>query len=336
MQNIVPFDSANVPAAIATIFGDARTNDIVGNSSGSGFPVISIKGKVFHCVRGGERTLITKPGEEDPAASLEVVVIKVNPNKSKVFYTNGYQEGENGKPTCYSNSGIAPEVDAAEPQAKKCATCAHNQWGSRITDNGSKGKSCADVRRMAIATVDTPSDPMLLRVPAGSMKAFEEYGKILVTRNIRPEAVITRIGFDYSVAHPALTFRPVAFVGDAETLMEIKAASSSELAAQIVGMSAAPISEAESNAEHGATVEPVVAAPSVAAKPAVKPAAPKPAVKPAAPEGATTQVDKAMAAASATKKVNVVVETPAPVAAQDTTNLESQIDSMIDSMEFDD
>jgi hypothetical protein len=330
-MNIIPFDTPELPA----ILGRRKpltSNKLVGNSSSDGFPVISIKGKVFHIQRGDERTLITKPGEEDPAASIEVVVIDVNPDKSKVFYANGYQEGEKAKPTCYSNSGIAPEADADEPQSKKCATCAHNQWGSRITDNGGKGKACSDSRRVAIATPDTPADPMLMRVPAASMKAMEEYGKLLAARGVEPFEVVTKIGFDYSVAHPALTFRPVGIIGDAEQLEQIKAAAATDIVAKIIGVK--PVSETEqavdepdAPAAQAPAPAPVAVAPRpVAAKPAIaKAAAPKADV--------STQIDKAMAAASTTKKVAVAVEA-APV--QDTSGLEAQIGGLMDSMDFDD
>jgi hypothetical protein len=331
-MNIIPFDSARVPAAISTLFAGSA-GDLVGNAGGGGFPVMSIKGKVFHISRGGERTLVTKPGEDDPAASIEVVILRANPNRSKVYYASGYQEGSDSKPTCYSNSGLEPESDAQEPQAKKCATCTHNQWGSRITDNGAKGKACSDSRRLAIATLDTPNDPILLRVPAASMKSLEEYGKILAARGVPPQAVVTKIGFDYSVAHPALTFKPIGLIGDAEQLTEIKAASDGDVAAQIVGTK--PVA---AGAEAGDGTEAAPAIPAAAAPVATKAPAAKPAPAPAKPSKATdAAVNAAVAAAATTKKVAVVVEAPpaaAPAAAG--ASLESQIESMIDGMDFDD
>ena len=326
-MNILPFDSAKVPAAISTLFA-STAGELIGNAGGGGFPVMSIKGKVFHISRGGERSLVTKPGEDDPAASIEVVILRANPSRSKVYYKTGYQEGSDAKPDCYSNSGIEPEANAMEPQAKKCATCAHNQWGSRITENGGKGKACADSRRIAIATLDTPNDPILLRVPAASMKALEEYGKILAARNVPPQAVVTKIGFDYSVAHASLTFKPIGLIGDVEQLNEIKLASDGEVAAQIVGTMPMPAgAEAEYEAPQAI---PAAAAPVAARAPAAKPAPIL--AKPSKP--IDSAVNTAVAAAATTKKVAVVVETPAivPPAA----SLESQIESMIDGMDFDD
>lgn len=227
------------------------TNVFAAAVSAGGFPVVSIKGKVFHVQRGDERTLITKGADGEPAASLEAVIVAVNPNKSKVFYDQGYEEGSAAKPTCYSNDGLAPAADAEEPQAKKCATCPHNQWGSRITDNGGKGKACGDSMRLAIAPPDQLNDPMLLRVPAASLKTLGQYGAQLAKRGVEPHHVVTRIGFDYNVAHPALTFKAVRFVEEHE-LAEIEAVllEEDETIGQITGTGAAPLlPEAEAKAD---------------------------------------------------------------------------------------
>lgn len=322
--NIVPFDSGKVPSSIVNRYRDTDTNDIIGNrGGGGGFPVISIKGKVFHITRGGEKTLITKPGEDDPAASIEVVVVRANPNNSKVYYSSGYQEGSDAKPTCYSNSGTKPEADSTSPQAKSCATCQHNQWGSRITESGKKGKACTDSCRIAVATVDTPNDPMLIRVPAASLKALTEYGKIVAARGVKPHQCVTRIGFDYSVAHPALTFKPIGMIGDEGTHVEVETSRDSELVAQIVGIAGTPPAEVPYEEISGESDAPV-AAKAVAAP---RPAAPKP----AAPAAAA--VEKAVATAAATKKVTVAVE--APAAPSNAANLEAEIGSLMDSMDFD-
>lgn len=212
-------------------------------AASTGFPVISIKGKVFHIQRGDERTMITKPDDDDePASSIQVVILAANPNKSKVYYEHGYEEGSTDKPDCYSNDGIAPAADAQSPQAKKCATCPHNQWGSRITDNGGKGKACGDSMRLAVAPAGQLNDPMLLRVPAASLKVLGQYGSQLAKRGVDHKVVVTKVGFDYDVAHPALTFKAVDFVTE-EQLEEVNSVleSEAEVLKQIIGT--APIAE---------------------------------------------------------------------------------------------
>lgn len=233
--NMIPFESAKLPAFLTDAFG--ITNDLI-VSGGGGFPTVSIKGKVFHLKRGDEKTMITKPGTDDePASSLEVVILKAGPagdKLSKVFYEGGYTEGSEDKPLCYSNDGVAPSPNSQKPQAKACAVCPHNAWGSKITEEGKKGKQCADSKRLAIAPAGQINDPMLLRVPAASLKALTVFGQTLAKRGVPYQAVIAKIGFDYSVAHPALTFKPVGFV-DQETLGEVKEMIESDLVKRICG-----------------------------------------------------------------------------------------------------
>ncbi len=210
MSQIIPFEKANVPARFAAMFAVEKLGGVSG-----GFPIISIKGKVFTKVAGDDREIIKKPGEDDPASSIDVVILKQNVALSKVYYEGNYSEGSDEKPTCYSNNGHSPEQDAVAPQAKKCAVCPHNQWGSRITENGGKGKSCSDSRRIAVAPLGMINDPMLIRIPAASLKAIDQYGDSLVKRQVPYQLVVTKIGFDYTVAHPALTFKAQGMVDEA-------------------------------------------------------------------------------------------------------------------------
>lgn len=276
---MVAIKSSKLPAHLA---GKVKGGNVFAAAvSAGGFPVVSIKGKVFHLIRGDERTLVTKGEDGEPAASLEAVILSVNPNKSKVFYDSGYEEGSVAKPTCYSNDGLAPASDSESPQATKCAVCPHNQWGSRITDNGGKGKACSDSMRLAVAAPDQLNDPMLLRVPAASLKTLGLYGAQLAKRGVEPLHVVTKIGFDYNVAHPALTFKATRFV-EAEEFGEVEAVllNEAETIGQITGISGGVVSVSEQQAEAPApkpapapkapapvaAVEEVVAAP-VAAEP---------------------------------------------------------------------
>jgi len=150
-MNIIPFDSgSNLPSFLKKVDIAALNSDLTAHAGG-GFPVISIKGKVFAVVRDGERELQMNPKDPDSAAtSLNVVLLKANKGTSKVFYLKGYDKdtSEGQKPDCYSSDGIEPAADAQNKQAKKCATCAHNQWGSRISERGAtKGKACSDTVR---------------------------------------------------------------------------------------------------------------------------------------------------------------------------------------------
>lgn len=316
MNDMVAIKASKLPAHLV---GKAKpVNVFAAAVSAGGFPVVSIKGKVFHVQRGDERTMVTKPGEDDePASSLEVVILATNPNKSKVFYDSGYEEGSSAKPTCYSNDGLAPASDSEEPQSKKCAVCPHNQWGSRITDNGGKGKACADSMRLAIAPAGQLNDPMLIRVPAASLKTLGQYGDQLAKRGVGPIHVVTKIGFDYNVAHPALTFKAVRFV-EADEFAEIETAlvDEAETLGLITGTAGGTVTEAEKISEEPA--EPPV-------RKAKKPVEVEEEVTPEPKKAKVTVdegVEQAPKSATATKTASV--------------NDYNDIDDALDNLDFDD
>jgi hypothetical protein len=237
-QKLVPFESGNLPAHLTQMFGESN-NDLTNGLGTGGFPNISYKGKVWHVCDGDSKTLVTKPGEDDPSSSLEVVILKANPHLSKVYYARGYEEGSSEKPTCYSNDGKGPAADAQEPQSKSCATCQHNQWGSRISENGSKGKNCSDSRRLAVAPAGDLAYPMLLRVPAGTLKELAAYADMLNRRKAPYQAVITKVAFDHSVAHQKFTFKAVRWLSEEEA-STVAATLQQDVIQQIVGLAASP------------------------------------------------------------------------------------------------
>jgi hypothetical protein len=244
-MNIIPFDGAgkNLPSYLKA-FNVAEINADLTAHAGGGFPVISIKGKVFAIVRDGERVVLPNPKDpESPATAIDVVLLKANKGTSKVFYLKGYdpKDSEGAKPDCYSSDGVTPAADAQTPQAKKCATCPHNQWGSKISDKGAtKGKACSDTVRMAVAAAGQVNDPMLLRVPPASIKALGEYGQMLAKRGVGYNMVVTKVSFDMEAESPKLTFKPVGFLDDA-AFAEVQEAIQSDLVANILGASPAPL-----------------------------------------------------------------------------------------------
>lgn len=319
MSNIIPFESGKVPAYLKSLNAADLNTDLTSHA-GTGFPVISIKGKTFAVVRDGERTVLTKnlDGEEIPVPSIDVVIIKANKQNSKVFYIKGYQEGaENQKPDCFSNNGTSPDPSIEKPQAKSCAVCPHNQWGSKIGDNGGKGKACSDSVRLAVAQPDLINDPHLLRVPPATIKALGEYGKALAKRGVPYTAVVTKISFDMESPTPKLTFRATGFLSDA-VYAQTQEVAQGDVVAAILGVEgalAAPESEATADLK-GEPPKAVAAA---------KPAAPAP-----APSKAKTVTDEEVATA---------VEAAAPKAKAKPTVVETEVEVPnlnLDDLNFDD
>lgn len=314
-MNIIPFDSSSKLPAYLKQVDVATLNSDLTSHAGGGFPAISIKGKVFAVVRDGEREVLRNPKDPDSAAtSLDVVLLKANKGTSKVFYLKGYnpEQSEGQKPDCYSPDGIAPAADAQNKQAKKCATCPHNQWGSRITEKGaSKGKACNDTVRMAVAAAGLLNDPMLLRVPPASIRALGEYGQTLAKRGVAYNMVVTKIAFDMDAESPKLTFKPVGFLDDA-AYAEVQETVESDIVANILGAS---FNAVEAPAAEDTEV------PEEAPAPVAKP---KPAAKPAPVEAE----EEAPAPVAKPKPVAKAAPKPAPV--------EDDLDLDLDGISFDD
>ena len=283
MSNIIPFDSGNLPAYLKAPNRVVANDDLTAHAS-TGFPVMSIKGKNFTVVRDGERTVLTKEvdGEKISVPSIDVVLVKANKGTSKVFYAKGYQEGsEAAKPDCFSNTGDRPDPSVSAPQAKSCAVCPNNQWGSKIGDNGGKGKACQDSVRMAIATPDLINDPYLLRVPPASIKSLGEYGKMLAKRGVGYSMVVTKIGFDMESPTPKLTFKPTGLLSDA-AYAQVQEVVASETVQAILGSEGIAAAQSDDVPDLPVVelpkVEPVAEKPAVKAKSAHKVPTPAPVV----------------------------------------------------------
>jgi hypothetical protein len=261
----------------------AALNADLTSHAGGGFPVISIKGKVFAVVRDGERIVLPNPKDPDsPATSIEVVLVKANKDKSKVFYIDKYDPNASDKakkPDCYSANGTHPAKDSEHPQAASCSVCPHNEWGSAVNDKGiaTKGKACQDSVRIAVVPNGQLNDPMLIRVPPASIKALGEYGQMLAKRGVAYNMVVTKIAFDQDAESPKLTFKPMGFLS-AEEYNVVKEVMESQTTEDIVGIQGLIGRDApETPANAGTPAAPSVpAAPAKAEAPAEPPAAPKP------------------------------------------------------------
>lgn len=240
MSSIIPFESGNLPAYFKAVDVASLNSDLT-NHSGGGFPIISIKGKIFTVVRDGVRQVLPNPKDPDsPATAIDIVVVKANKGTSKVFYAGGYSEGgDQKKPDCFSNTGDRPDPSVKSPQAKSCATCTHNQWGSRTGENGGKGKACQDSVRIAIAAPGMLNDPMLLRVPPASIRALGEFGQACAKRGLPYNAVVTKLGFDMESPTPKLVFKPVGMLDD-KGFAQVQDVAASDTVANILGKVGSP------------------------------------------------------------------------------------------------
>lgn len=245
-NEVIPFDptdnAAKLPAAYKELLpADMQefTEEFSAGVSIS-FPVVSIKGKVFTVKHGEDQHVLTRPDDPDsPASYIDVVVIAANKGIAKAYYKKGYTEGSADAPDCWSNDGERPDPSVEKPMAKSCKTCPYNQFGSRITEDGKKAKACNDSKRLAIATMDDLLNPMLLRVPATSLKNWQQYINLLSRKGVVPMMVLTRIKFNSDAAYPQLEFKPVGLLPP-EKVGEVKAARELEVVDYITGKVSMP------------------------------------------------------------------------------------------------
>jgi len=337
MTQIVPFESAKLPAYLNPEAAKALASELTANVGGGGFAVMSIKGKTFTVVKGGEREMVMNPSDQDePATSINVVLLKANAGLSKVWYAKGYVDGSDGKPDCFSHDGTAPDSSVESPQSKKCAACPKNQWGSKIDESGKKLKACSDSRRVAIANVDDMEAPMLLRVPPASLKPLADYGTTLAKRNVPYNAVLTKLGFDREAATPKLTFKALSFLSQ-EEFDQVQDVVGSDVIKSILGQPGeAPVDIADDDS----VSELKGSAPKAKAAPAEEEAPkPKPKVKAAPAEDEVEEAPKPKAkakpAVSEDEVAEVVEAKPAakPKAKVVENSLESELDDVLGELD---
>lgn len=331
------FNETQLPSYLADAFSDEETNLVVTES----IPTLTFRGKQFRIRIGGEEHLLqrrTEDGESYPVPSIMMIVLDVNPNRSRTYFEGAYVSGENRAPDCWSNDGKVPDPTVAQPQASTCAACPKSVKGSRITDNGKEVSACTTNRKLAVIPHNKlDMEPLLLKVPQTSMWdkdnkenesqgyfAWDQYVAFLRGRGVpHTAAVITKIKFD-NTEYPKLLFSAVGWV-DGNDMPKVKELVHSQAVADIINKS-----DVAKNGDHAPETEPQSAEPAPKpepkpepeAKPAAKPAsrkkakpAPKPAPEPEANDdddtdwgGAATPEPKTVEAAGKGKKV---AQTPA-------------------------
>ena len=237
MSNVVLFEADNKALAIsASLFGDVL-EDFGGVSK---YPTLSLKGRQFTVHRGREAQVIQRKnadGDLEQVSSINAVLVRVSLSDSRAYYKEGFKEGVDSRPACFSDDDVTPDTDSSEPQSKSCAMCPHNAWGSnKDPDTGlPKGKACRTTRRVAVAPLDKLDDPMLLRVPTTSIKTIKKYIQMLTSRGFAYPAVITRISFTPGVAFPSVEFEAKEPLSEADA-HRVHAAHHSDLVQRIVGL----------------------------------------------------------------------------------------------------
>jgi hypothetical protein len=353
MSTDVALLNKQLPAHLQGVNVPSATDEFAGGVQ-SGFAVLSIKGRVWRAkIKGEEHAYVDD--NDDAIPSLELVLVRSNPNPSKIFYDKRYEDGDEGKPTCFSPDGIKPDAEVTNPIHHECATCPNNAWGSRITESGKKSRACSDNRRMVVTLAseleklaDNPDyEPveMLLRVPPASLNPLKEYVlEQLKPKGVEPFMLVTRVGFDNSVEFPRLTFRPSRFLTEDEynhVLSMRESDTTNRILQSAAEYSGGGTTDSGDESEAGAPA----AAEAKAAPPATSDAPKKKKKKKKAKRDATAAEAEAAAAAAAVEAepdedeedndpIPTVAEEPETEEAEEATSDgdEDEFESMLDSI----
>lgn len=159
--------------------------------------------------------------QEFIAPFLDCVLVGVNHNVSKTYYDSAYDpNADDAPPACWSDNGTGPSSLAAKPQARTCAECPHNVWGSAVSNmTGKPTKACNDAKKIALLI---PNDPIIyqLRIPPATLKNLKQYAHTVGSNQLNAGGeerradlsdVVTRISFE---SQGVLKFEPIQFIDE--------------------------------------------------------------------------------------------------------------------------
>jgi len=178
----------------------------------------SLKGLGFsqpaHISRlGGRFHLVGETGEYQPVttfdpqigAYIDMVIVDVNENRSKIYFDRSkpYDANREDPPLCFSDNGVAPSVNAIQPQHETCAGCPQNVKGSAISGlTGAEVWACKDQKKLAVI-VNGIAGVWLFVIPPASLKKYRAYVEWIVRQQLPganraadPADMITRVFFN--------------------------------------------------------------------------------------------------------------------------------------------
>lgn len=225
---------SQLPVAVRTVMEGMQSSEMQANV-GASFAVVSIKGKTFSIKFGGASTMLTMEsnGSQFAAQYFDVVIPIAKAELSKTWYKGTYQEGDDAQPDCWAEDGLHPLAPEAQrpivngAPCRDCRICPMNQFGSKATETGARGKACSDTRKIIVLPIDSRTNmldaknikfggAMLLRIPPASLRVLADYDAKLNSMAAAYMGVVTRIEFDPNVAYPKLVFKALRYLTDAE------------------------------------------------------------------------------------------------------------------------
>jgi hypothetical protein len=206
---LVQFSLTSVPDYLREEQSDL-TKSLMENM-GSSLKRISIRGRKFRCVVGGEEVARI---DKD---YMDVIIVNVAKDPARQYYPGAYDpKAEAAPPVCWSADSRVPHPSVEEPQGKSCAECPQNIAGS----GQGTSKACRLSKRIAVVLLDDlNSGVYMLQMPATSVfgkgdaahMPYDQYFKFISSQNQSIDRIVTRIRFDDDSDAPKLYFSAVAY-----------------------------------------------------------------------------------------------------------------------------
>jgi hypothetical protein len=212
MSNDLVSILASNPSIVQTGLDEDTLAVAGGNRQGN--KRLSIKGGVFRKYAGGKEI----GAIED--RHMNVIIVKMAHKASRMYYDQGYKEGEKVSPVCWSNDSETPDPTVKNPPASACNNCPNSAKGS--SDNGLSAKCRLSWRTAVVLPNDPGGDVMQLVLPATSAFGKEDNGRWpfrpyvqhLASHNVSAGRVVTKMQFDTKSPTPKLLFSPVGAVSE--------------------------------------------------------------------------------------------------------------------------
>lgn len=207
----------NLPVHLQQYATPDITDRLAGNLGAGTPPYLSIRENRFTLYdAGGDSEPITTVDPKTGIPYVDCCVVDVGDHASKIYYDQPFSPNEDSwrPPTCWSDNGVAPSVQASEPQSATCAGCPKAVWGSATSKMSGKGiPACGKYQKLAIILPDDDVT-FLLRVPPNSLDNLRTYNLKFRGQAFSIRDVMTRISFVQGQIG-TLSFQALDFINEA-------------------------------------------------------------------------------------------------------------------------
>jgi len=142
-------------------------------------------------VPGGAATAWTVPSSSGDQSTPDLIGVIVFTKLTRAWYEQSFDESGGGvPPDCSADDGLHGVGVHAESCGGICARCKHAQWGS--SRDGRGGQDC-QTRRPLFICRESDMLPIMVAIPAGSMKTAKKYLTSLAFEGYDYHAVLSRL-----------------------------------------------------------------------------------------------------------------------------------------------